>query len=102
GAESGTHVNIEPGRRASRDDAQGMALALYHFARRGVTDPVAAPVLLALLDADDARTRSTAALALAAPRADWGVDADGLRAALERLPADAREAGPLIRALARF
>src|SRR5690606_16173137 len=68
-AESGTHVSIEPGGRPGRDDARGLALALYHFARRGVGDSAAVPVLLALLRADDPHARSSAALALAAPRA---------------------------------
>jgi len=99
--ESGTHVSIDLGGRSAHDDAEGLALALYHFARRGVSDSAAAPVLLALLRADDERTRSAAALALTAPRPEWGATIDDLRAGLDSLPADARAAGPLLRALAR-
>lgn len=86
----------------AEDDGQAMSLALYHFGRRGVTDARAAPVLLALLHDDDGLTRMRAALALAAPRnrASWGASPRDVRAALDAMHANAREAGPLLRIIA--
>lgn len=92
---------IEPG-TAVGGDASGLSLALYHFARRGVTDARAALTLLTLLSASDESTRMRAALALAAARnsARWGVAADHLRPALSAMEAHRREAAPLLRILA--
>ena len=83
-------------------DGPGLSLALYHFARRGVTDARATPVLLALLDAADEATRMRAALALAAPRSrtSGSTAPDDLRAALNAMSAARREAAPLLRILA--
>jgi cyclophilin family peptidyl-prolyl cis-trans isomerase/HEAT repeat protein len=95
------HV-VELGRDPTADDGPGLSLALYHFARRGVTDPGASATLLALLNASPESTRMRAALALAAPRnlARWDVTPDEVRRALDAMPVDRREAAPLLRILA--
>lgn len=84
-------------------DQLGLALSLYHFARRGVASPVGrAPLLLLVLDSEP-QAASTAALAVAAAEApsDWGITAADLRATLDSLPADAEAAAPLLGVLVR-
>lgn len=84
-------------------DDHGLALALYHFGRRRITHPDAAPHIARLAAAQDERTAHIAGLALGTSRdpVDWGLSARDVRGLLDATPWDRRSAGPLLSVLAR-
>jgi len=90
-------------RRAERDSLLdvGFALALFHFGRRRITHPAAAPIIKELIDDTAEETATIAALAVGASRniGGWGLDADDVRSALDAMRRDRRAAGPLLAAL---
>jgi len=103
------------GRTGSRSDLQqllkqagrdslldvGFSHALFHFGRRRITHPAAAPIIKALIADPDEETATIAGLALGASRniGGWGLDADVVRSALDAMPRNCRAAGPLLAAL---
>jgi len=88
--------------RAGRDDAEGHALALFHFGRRGTYSTRAAPLLLSLIASTDTVVQEIAALTLAGARTPdlWGVTAAQLRSVLEAAGDANPAAGALATALA--
>src|SRR5690606_31902464 len=84
-------------------DDHGLALALYHFGRRRITHPDAAPHIARLAAAQDERTAHIAGLALGTSRdpVDWGLSARDVRGLLDATPWDRCSAGPLLSVLAR-